>query len=331
VVLVDDTKKVRLATLTIALALGLEGAKQGWASTILHPGAKNSNSIPFLGDNNGVALGMMMLVPLFNALAATATRRWERLAHRFMAVGVFLRGITTYSRGGFLAAGVVGVLTLTRSRHRLRALVGIAAVIYVVNSVMPESFWDRMDTITASDDERDASAAGRLHFWNVAMLMANARPLYGVGPQGFKGSYTAYEPSEAVAAPATHSSWFGVLAELGYPGILLLVANIASAIFACWKVAHRKGRDASDAQLSILANGVMTSLAAFVVAGSFLSQQYSEMLWHFVGLSTAIGLIAERADAGATVTAATTASGLKLSPVAAPLLGRRAFRSRGSR
>jgi hypothetical protein len=96
-------------------------------------------------------------------------------------------------------------------------------------------------------------------------------------------------------------------------------------------VAHRKGRDASDAQLSILANGVMTSLAAFLVAGSFLSQQYSEMLWHFVGLSTAIGLVAERADAGATVTAATTASGVKLSPVAAPLLGGRAFRSGRSR
>ena len=38
----------------------------------------NNNPIPFLGDNNGVALGVMMLVPLFGALAKTATRSWER-------------------------------------------------------------------------------------------------------------------------------------------------------------------------------------------------------------------------------------------------------------
>jgi probable O-glycosylation ligase (exosortase A-associated) len=294
VVLVDDAHKIRTTMLVIALSLGLEGAKQGWATTILHPGAKNANTIPFLGDNNGVAVGMMMLVPIFNTLAATATSRWERLAHRFMAVGVFLRGITTYSRGGFLAAGVVGVLTLARSKHKLRALVGIAAVVFLVNSVMPETFWARMDTITASPEDRDASAAGRLHFWSVALSMAMARPLYGVGPNSFSPSYWQYDPAETPIAPATHSSWFGALAELGFPGLLLLAANVGLAFVGCWRVAHRKPRNVDDERLATLANGMMTSIAAYAVAGSFLSQQYSEMVWHFIGLSTAIGLVAQR-------------------------------------
>ena len=34
---------------------------------------------------------------------------------------------------------------------------------------MPQNFWDRMNTITADESEdRDESAAGRLHFWGVA-------------------------------------------------------------------------------------------------------------------------------------------------------------------
>ena len=52
----------------------------------------------------------MMLVPILGALAQTATRRWEKYAFRFVAIGVFMRGFTTYSRGGFLAAGVLGAL-----------------------------------------------------------------------------------------------------------------------------------------------------------------------------------------------------------------------------
>ena len=49
-------------------------------------------------------------------------------------------------------------------------------------NVMPAQFWDRMDTIMVEEgEERDASAAGRLHFWRVAMDMAEANPLTGVG------------------------------------------------------------------------------------------------------------------------------------------------------
>ena len=42
-----------------------------------------------------------MLVPVLGALARTAKRRPEAFLHWFFLVGVFLRGITTYSRGGF--------------------------------------------------------------------------------------------------------------------------------------------------------------------------------------------------------------------------------------
>ena len=115
VALVTDRHRFRLAILVIAYSVGFECAKQGWVQLLLNPGGQNNNVVAFLGDNNGVALGTMMLVPLFGALIRTATTRSEAFVHRFFLVGVFMRGITTYSRGGFVAAGVIGLLTLYRS------------------------------------------------------------------------------------------------------------------------------------------------------------------------------------------------------------------------
>ncbi len=140
VILADDRKKFRTTLLVIGLSLGFECAKQGWANLYIAPGATNNNPIPFLGDNNGVALGTMMLVPVLGALAQTAATRWEKYTLRFMAVGVFMRGFTTYSRGGFLAAGVVGLLTFVRSEKKIRALIGVAAICVLVASVMPQDF-----------------------------------------------------------------------------------------------------------------------------------------------------------------------------------------------
>ncbi len=140
VVLVTDRDKFRMTLVVIALSLGLEAAKQGWANLFLAPGMPNGNTISFLGDNNGVAVGLMMLVPILSALARTATRRWEKYAFQFINIGVFLRALTTYSRGGFLAAAVLGVFLIGRAEKKLRAVLAIGAIVALVFTVMPQEY-----------------------------------------------------------------------------------------------------------------------------------------------------------------------------------------------
>ena len=109
VTLVDDERKFRLVFSVIAFSLGLEAVKQGWAQMVLNPGAVNQNENAVLGDNNGVAVGMFMLVAILTALARTAATRKEKLIEQWAVVGVVYRGISTFSRGGFLAAAALGV------------------------------------------------------------------------------------------------------------------------------------------------------------------------------------------------------------------------------
>ncbi len=296
VVLLDDRKKFRMALLVIALSLGFECAKQGWANLYRAPGARNDNPITFLGDNNGVALGTMMLIPLFGALAGTASKRWEKYLHHFVAVGVFLRGISTYSRGGFLAAAVLCLITFFRSQKKLRTLVVVTAAAILVWNLMPVRYWARIDTITVEEEEeRDSSAAGRLHFWNVAVIMAGEKPFTGVGLNAFNASYPNYNNDpKFIGERAAHSTWFGVLGDLGYPGLVLLVSNLLMALFSCWRVFRMTKRDPDRRELAAYANALIASFCVFAVAGTFLSSQYNEMFWHFIGLSAALHAITVR-------------------------------------
>lgn len=296
VLLTTDRSRYRTVLMIIGISLGFECAKQGWAQLYIAPGAQNNNPIVFLGDNNGVAVGTMMLVPILGALAQTAARRWEKFGWRFLLIGVFMRGITTYSRGGFLTAAVLGVFGLVRSPKKFRALVGMAVLALIVTSVMPQQFWDRMNSINATDEERDDSAAGRLHFWNVARIMAAAKPMTGVGFSAYSQSYEAYNgPGEFTGERAVHSVWFGLLAELGYPGLTLFVLLWASSLWSCWRVSVKCKKDPDRKDLRLYANALMTSLVTFAVGGTFLSFQYNEMIWHLIGLSSTLSFLVNEA------------------------------------
>lgn len=292
-IVIKTESDLRLILFVIALSLGFEAAKQGWAQLLLNPGGQNDNPIPFLGDNNLVAVGMAMLVPLVSALADTSTG-WQKRALQFLNIGVIYRGVSTYSRGGFLSLGAVAALFFWRSRHKVRALVGATVIAALIIPALPPEFWDRMSTIAASAEERDDSQSGRLYFWQVAVAMANDRPLLGVGHSGYEAAYDQYDTTGGVhlTRRAVHSSWFGVLAELGYPGLALFVVIVLSSLRACSRVRRMALRGETPASLAHYATALESALFAFMVGGSFVSFHYCEMLWHFFALTIALERVA---------------------------------------
>ena len=291
-VLASDYKSLRLIVLVMALSLSFEGAKQGWAQMVTNPGAQNLNDIPFLGDNNLVAVGVLMMLPMLVSLARTAPTRWERWLHYFLAIGMLYRSISSYSRGGFLAAGALALAVVARSQRKVQTLIGVAVAATLVLSVMPDSFWERMDTIAVEgeSEERDSSAASRLHFWGVALEMARDNPILGVGHNGYFAAYDSYDPTAAEFGRrrSVHSMWMGILAELGFVGFALFVAQLGLAWGACRRTRRlaKLGRVAPE--LGQFAVALETAFLACAVGGTFVTFQYNEMLWHFVGLSAAL-------------------------------------------
>jgi putative inorganic carbon (HCO3(-)) transporter len=291
--IIQTTADLRLIMIVIALSLGLEAGKQGWAGLILHPGTPNDNPVPFLGDNNLVAVGMAMLIPILGVLATTATG-WQKRAFQFLNIGVMYRAISTYSRGGFLSLGAISAIWFWRSPHKLKTSIAVVIAAMLILPILPQQFWDRMSTITASGEELDESQQSRLHFWAVAVEMAGDQPLTGVGQSGFPRAYDSYDWTDGQYGRerAVHSAWFGVLAELGYPGLLLFILIIFGSLRSCRRVRLAARRGELEGPLGAYAIAFETSLVAFIVGGSFVSFQYCEMLWHFFALTIALERVA---------------------------------------
>ncbi len=315
--LVNTEERLRLTLLVIAFALGFEGVKQGWVHLLTAPDAQNINGVEILGDNNGVAVGMLMLGAIILALFQTTKRFSFKALYAFMAVGVFFRSLTSYSRGGFLAFGAMIAVYLVRSKRLFRTVFVLGGVVMLL-AVLPQSYWDRMNTIDDTSDQRDASIAGRLYFWGIAREMANDHPFLGVGTSGFQAAYNNYDQVRPFGGSrAVHSMWFGVLAEQGYVGFLMFCAILLLALRACSRARSLTKRDPDREQLFAIASALQAALVAVMVGGTFLSYHYVEIVWHFVALSFAT----ERVAMGqATVTAAVRA------PV---MLGQQAIRRMG--
>lgn len=301
VIVTTDLERFRLVVAVMVLSLGLEQGKQGWFYLLTSPGGANSNPVAFLGDNNGTAVGMLMLVPLIGLLIQSSQHKWVKRFFGFLLIGCLYRALSTYSRGGFLAAIAMGVVWGARSVNRVRIFAAGILLVVIIVPMLPSAFWERMGTIQSFEEQKDESALGRLHFWSVALRMAAANPVLGVGFNSYNRAYDSYDFSDGAYGKgrSVHSSFFGILAETGYVGALFYLMSLVTAFRAC---AYVRRIGVSHPELRHLAESAValeTCLIVFLVGGSFVPFQYNEMFWHILGLAIALRHIAERQERAA--------------------------------
>jgi O-antigen ligase len=162
-----------------------------------------------------------------------------------------------------------------------------------------------MQTIETYDQE--GSAVSRLHFWRVAVAMANANPFLGVGPDCYRAAYNAYDFKRGGHGKrrAVHSAFFGVLAELGYVGAALYGGILFSAVRSCQRVRKLVAPHPQLLPLSQSATALETSLIVFLVGGNFINIQFNEMLWHYIGFTIVLeGLAIQYVSAAVSVPSA---------------------------
>jgi O-antigen ligase len=148
----------------------------------------------------------------------------------------------------------------------------------------------------------------RLYFWGVAWRMANDRPLVGYGHNAFEAVYDNYDVLHGAYGEnrAVHSAWFGMLAELGYPGLLLFLLIFGRSLLVGRHV-RRLARQRPDLKtLAIYATACEAQLVVYAIGATFLPLQYNELLWHVLAIGVAIRNIANtraREAAGAPASA----------------------------
>ena len=298
IVLVTDFTRFRIVILVIVIILGVPGAKQGFIYLIWPPtwGA-NTNPLPIVGDNNGVALAMLMVAALIMLLAHTTSRPWLKPLYWLMFVGVLARSVTTYSRGGFIALAVMIGMYWLRSRHKVQSLVVVAVLAAIAAVTLPDSYWERVQTIQTYEEQEGGSGNARIHTWTVAWIMATNHPYAGVGYMAYIPRYDTYDFSDGGIGRGrtTHSIYFQTLGETGFVGLAIYLLIFLNAFIACHRVRRLARRDASLAYLDQSAFALELGIGAFAVGGTFLSLGYSEIIFHFFALTIILERLAVQA------------------------------------
>jgi len=266
------------------LAVGYFSIKGG-VFTILTGGAFTIWGPPdtFIEDNNALALATLMIIPLMFYLGRTSEHKWVRYGMYVGALLSMASVIGSYSRGGFLGLAAILVFLCLRSKYRL--IIGVAVVIAVslATSLIPQKWFDRMDTIQSY--EQDDSAMGRVQMWGHAIRIANDRPIVGGGFRVFEHgpTYDRLSP-EIIVQLNVHSIYFEMLGTQGYVGLAIFLMLGMAGLLTSQKIKRlvKDRPDLRDAHL--FGNMMQISLVAYAVTGTFQNLSTYDLYYTLLAL-----------------------------------------------
>jgi putative inorganic carbon (HCO3(-)) transporter len=261
-------------------------------------------------DNNGYALGTVMIIPLLIAtgqnLPFAIGPRWKRLGKglgKILYLAALLSAYTvvsTFSRGGLL--GLIAMTGSLFSLQRRRLLfLGLAAVMLTMLPLvpLPEGWTDRMHTIETYEEVQEESALSRIHFWRVAVDMARAHPFFGIGLRNYDATYDNYDFSYGTYGShrSVHSSHLQVLAETGFVGGGFYLFLLFYSILVAFRVRSRSKIQSIPNELQNFlrtsSNAMMASILGFVVGGAFIALSINDLTWLIFALIAALDLISK--------------------------------------
>ena len=299
IMLVKSARDIHRMAWVLALSLGFYGVKGG-IFTIRSGGTERvwGPDGTFIGDNNAIALALIMVIPLMLFLRQHSARRWLRYGLVAAMLLSALAALGAYSRGAVLAIGAMAVVLWLKSRNKsaMGAMLMVAAPLLL--AFMPPEWSMRMESI--NNYQGDASAQGRINAWGMAWNLACDR--------FFGGGFDIYQlPVFAIYAPnpadlhAAHSIYFQVLGEHGFIGLALyLLTGVLAWRDAAWIIGHAAELDELRWAAGLAAM-IQTSLAGFAVGGAFLSLAYFDVPYYLIGLLVATrALVAQRLAQAAT-------------------------------
>jgi O-antigen ligase len=232
----------------------------------------------------------------------------RRLFASMLAVAMLAAIVCTKSRSGFLglmAMGAVVMFYMARVKPAVVGAVMIAGLMAL--PVMPDTFWNRMDSIMNADEDQTGSRAARLRLIDQGVQVFMENPVTGIGAGQFK-NYNA--PGVIEKWRVTHNVWLQVAAELGIGGLAIfafLVVRAYSSNFAAMRLL-RRGRQragpSSSAKTAVAepdlvltdderrimdlnAKGMLAAMVGWTMCSLFASVAFNWTFYYVLALAVA--------------------------------------------
>lgn len=322
--LVTNTRQLRVLIWIVTFSVCFFGIKGGvW--TVMTGGGGRVWGPPggMLEDNNQLAVGLVILMPMLHFLRQTETHKWLRRLLLVSMVTVAFSILGSQSRGALLAMLAMAFFLGLKGRYPVRTSLLLFVFVLLAIGFMPDSWTNRMDTMRTY--QADTSAMSRIWTWTTLWNAAIDRPLVGVGfSADNQAVFSRYAPLDGDFAVfrgmvfVAHSIYFQMLGEHGFVGLGLFLLLGLSTWVTAGRIAGRNKNDPEfGAWMPELMRMVQVSLIGFAAGGAFLSLAYLDLPYYVMGFVVSAGVL-ERRRAMQRIDRAATESGAKLTPAAQP-------------
>jgi putative inorganic carbon (HCO3(-)) transporter len=236
----------------------------------------------------------LMAVPLAIYLASHSQllpkSKLLPLAYWAIAGLAVFTAIGTYERSALVGLVVLGIYMWVRTKHKI----GFGLVLAVVTCAMIYTSSSALDArmSTINNYQGDGSAMVRILVWKWTLGFVATHP--------FGGGFDAYvinhvdvpgggaDPGHTEFGRAFHSSYFEILGEHGYPGLLIFLLLVGSTFFMLHRIAKRARAHPELQWVTGLSNALQSGLAVFLTSGAFVGIAFQPMFWYFISMSVCL-------------------------------------------
>lgn len=285
--------------LLVAAVGGLASAEG--AKLLLTGGSYRTGWIPgVVGDNNFFGVMAGTVLPFTNYLRTQATHKHIQTGLIASMVLICLGIFATYSRGALLGILIFVFFFIQKSKNKTMWTVLIALLTIAIMSFLPDSWFDRMNTINTADE--DSSFMGRVVAWKISALVAMDNPLGG----GFKAiespfTWLRYAPelykldafitTNNTIKPgyflAPHSVYFQILGNHGFPGLFLFLLILLISFIKVGQI-HRIAKANNLEWAMDLTKMIQISLLIYSVTGGLVAIAYFDFIYGLFAIITTL-------------------------------------------
>jgi len=230
-----------------------------------------------LGHHNFVGGFVVLLIPLTTALVILCKgwKRWFLIAADLI---LLIHLYTSSSRGailGLILAMIISYILFIMHSSRLsgkKILLTLIAILSLCGFLLSQPRIRTLATFQPDTGEMiqvDGNVSYRITLWRTSLHIGKEKPLTGVGLGNLSRVYNFYANEALSGNPIAnihqaHSTFFQILAELGWTGIIIYLLWLCT-FTRLWWIAFHGSRINSNSNLEILSSGAGVSLLAYTL------------------------------------------------------------------
>jgi len=276
-VLINTRHKLFCLIATIATSFGLVAVKGG-IFAITHgfsyrvwgpPGTQ-------FEENNAFAVATLMCIPLLIICYREISNIYIRYGIVFAIPLCIASALSSWSRGGLLALGVLTLIMIWHSKRKYLLVPVMLIGGFIASQQLPDEWFNRMHTIEAYHE--DGSAMGRIKAWKDGWEHTLQHPFVGSGFEGWMW----------VTKRDWHNSFVEMFSEHGFIAFGIWMSLIFGTLISLTKL-PKQTRDVPGMEwVTNYCYMIRASLLVYMTGTMFLGLSYWDILYHLIFISVLV-------------------------------------------